>query len=98
MPINDFPLTNPLTRAEQNPNEQKKPIYFREENPDHRAIHVIAKGDWILTGRTTRTPKHLASEFKIPLPPGEYTFDFPPASTNLSLLVIDPDPGPGTEG
>jgi len=96
MSLKGFPLTQPRSRAELDPGKAGNPAYFRSLVADHRTIHVVAEGDWILTGKTTRTPIHRDPDFKVQMPPGEYTFDFPPASINLKLLVIDPDPGPST--
>ncbi len=61
-----------------------------------RFIHVKALGPWTLTGKTTAHASPIKNpEQVLELPAGEYTLAFPPASPNLVLLVIDPDPGGG---
>lgn len=71
-------------------------VLFHHSWPQDRAIHINAEGGWTLTGEgqidgKDRPPR----SFVIPLPAGQYSFDFPPASANLTVIVIDPDPGSG---
>lgn len=98
MPLQSFCRTQPLSRSELTQAGQG-PRYYWHQGVEHRAIHVIAEGDWTLTGKATDPAKNgKEREFLITLPAGEYSFDFPPASVNLALVVIDPDPGGGTVG
>jgi hypothetical protein len=60
---------------------------------NHRSIHIKALMKWYLT-----TFDYKGNEITMPMPDGEYTLHFPPGSINLSLLVIDPDPGNGDLG
>ncbi|NWJ40218.1 MAG: hypothetical protein HXX12_04515 [Geothrix sp.] len=59
-----------------------------QENP--RSIHLKALKKWHVI-----TFDHTGREITTPMPDGEYTLLFPPGSANLSLLIIDPDPGGG---
>lgn len=55
------------------------------------SVHLKARGTWVLRGFDDQT----GTQVRLPLPPGEFTLEFPSHSVNLEALVIDPDPGGG---
>ena len=62
---------------------------FKDEKVPH-TIYLKAEKGWALTGYDPAGLK-----VRVPLPAGEYALEFPVHSVNLSVLVIDPDPGGG---
>lgn len=98
--IGYFSRIERTTRSEKNPGAGRPAVFNKFDPKEHRTIHIKADGPWTLTGKELERKITLdpTPEFFIPLPAGEYTFDFPPASENLSLIIIDPDPGGGEPG
>jgi hypothetical protein len=92
MPVFDK-IAQHLRRKGETPIPAKPGDYFGWRLTDGKqpfAIHLRAEKAWELKGFDTA-----GGMVRIPLPAGEFTLDFPMHSVNLSVAVIDPDPGGG---
>jgi hypothetical protein len=78
-------------RVQRSPNA--KECHPNGDSP--RTIHIHAQEDWILKGWTVPTDEKEAQpqQSELHMRPGVYSFEFPPHSPNLTLIIIDPDPG-----
>lgn len=84
-----FEQTPPLVQ----PSSAAKSYQLKGDRP--RTIHIHAQEDWILKGWTVPTDEKeaLPQQSELHMRPGVYSFEFPPHSPNLTLIIIDPDPG-----